>query len=141
MAVRGIALDTNAYVAFKQGEEEAVDILRHVPLIGISSVVLGELLAGFAAGTRETTNKRELERFLASDRVQLFPIDRVTAEHYATVYRKLRRKGHPIPTNDMWLAATALQHGLAVFSYDEHLRAVDDLIASTDLMAFVSQDV
>jgi predicted nucleic acid-binding protein len=137
MAIRRITLDTNAYAAFKRGVPEAAEIIRHVPLIGISSVVLGELLAGFAAGTRETENRRELERFIASDRVQLLAVDQVTAGYYATVYQKLRRKGRPISTNDMWLAATALEHSLAVFSYDEHFESVDDVVSGTNLMDFV----
>ena len=128
MAVRNILLDTNAYAAFKRGAPDAVEIIRHVPLIGISSIVLGELLGGFAAGTRETANRQELEQFLDSDRVRLFFVDDGTAEFYATVYQSLKRKGHPIPTNDMWIAATALQHGLAVFSYDSHFQAVDGVV-------------
>jgi predicted nucleic acid-binding protein len=137
VAIRNIALDTNAYAAFKRGVPEAAEIIRHVPLIGISSVVLGELLAGFAAGTRGTENRRELEQFLGSDRVQLLAVDRATAEYYATVYQQLKRKGRPIPTNDIWLSATALQHSLAVFSYDNHFESVDDVISGQHLTDFV----
>lgn len=82
--------------------------------------MLGELLAGFAVGTREAKNRAELQQFIASDRVILLLADEITAEYYATVYRNLRSKGHPIPTNDMWIAATALQHGFAIFTYDSH---------------------
>ena len=133
MAIRNILLDTNAYAAFKRGAPDAVEIIRHVPLIGISSIVLGELLGGFAAGTRETANRQELEQFLDSDRVRLLFVDDGTAELYATVYQSLKRKGHPIPTNDMWIAATALQHGLAVFSYDSHFQAVDGVVTGCRL--------
>ena len=108
MAIREILLDTNAYAAFKQGRSDAVEIIKHVPLIGLSSIVLGELLSGFAMGKREATNREELKQFLASERVRLFAIDEDTAEYYAVVYQGLRQKGHPIPTNDMWIAATAL---------------------------------
>jgi tRNA(fMet)-specific endonuclease VapC len=137
VAIRSIALDTNAYAAFKRGVPEAAEIIRHVPLVGISSIVLGELLAGFAAGTRETENRRELDQFLGSDRVRLFTVDRITAGYYATVYQGLRRKGRPIPTNDMWLAATALEHNLAVFSYDDHFGLVDDVVSGRHLADFV----
>jgi tRNA(fMet)-specific endonuclease VapC len=67
VAVRNILLDTNAYAAFKRGAPDAVEIIRHVPLIGISSIVLGELLGGFAAGTRETANRQELDLSLYLD--------------------------------------------------------------------------
>lgn len=137
MAVREILLDTNAYAAFKRNVPDAVEIIRHAPLIGINSIVLGGLLGGFAVGTREAANKQELKRFFNSDRVKLFSVDDSTAEYYAMVYRDLKRKGRPIPTNDMWIAATALQHGLAVFSYDDHFQAVDGIIVGNRLLDFV----
>ena len=56
--------------------------------------------------------------------VAVLPVDRMTSEHYATVYAQLRRDGRPIPTNDMLIAATAKQHGLAVFSLDSHFTYV-----------------
>jgi tRNA(fMet)-specific endonuclease VapC len=87
MAVRALLLDTNAYAAFKRGSPEAVEIIRRMPLIAVSSIVLGELLAGFAVGSRETANRQELDQFLASDRVTLFPVDHETAKHCASAYR------------------------------------------------------
>ncbi|MCI0485966.1 MAG: type II toxin-antitoxin system VapC family toxin [Blastocatellia bacterium] len=137
MAVRDILLDTNAYAAFKRNAPEAVEIIRHAPLIGINSIVMGELLGGFAIGTREAANRQELNLFLDSVRVKLLPVDDRTAEYYAMVYRNLKDKGRPIPTNDMWIAATAFQHGLAVFSYDSHLRYVDGIIVGNLLSDFI----
>lgn len=137
MAVRPILLDTNAYVAFKQGTADAVEVVQHTPRIGLNSIVLGELLSGFAIGTREQANRQELEEFLASDRVDQIGIDRWTAEHYARVYRDLRRRGRPIPNNDMWIAATALQHGLALLSYDRHLHEVAGLLVGSRLADFI----
>jgi predicted nucleic acid-binding protein len=136
VAIRDILIDTNAYVAFKQGAADAVEVLQHVHRIGINSIVLGELLSGFAVGAREEKNRRELDRFLASERVERLAIDVETAAHYATVYRELRHRGRPIPTNDMWIAATALQHGLAVFSHDGHFREVRGLHVGTRLDDF-----
>ncbi|UBF24491.1 PIN domain-containing protein [Kovacikia minuta CCNUW1] len=69
--------------------------------------------------------------------VTLFPIDDRTAEYYATIYRSLRSKGQPIPTNDMWIAATAFQHNLALFSYDNHFQAIDDILVGNRLADFV----
>jgi len=118
--VRAVLLDTNAYVAFKRGTPEAVEVLTHVPRIGINSIVLGELLSGFAIGTRAEANRQELQQFLTSERAHQLVIDAETAAQYATVYRELRRRGRPIPTNDMWIAASALPHGFAVISDDKH---------------------
>ncbi len=124
MGVRDLLLDTNAYVAFKRGIAEAKEVIRHAPLIGINSVVFGELLAGFAIGSREAVNVEELKRFMSSSRVRFFSLDDVTASYYAEIYRGLRAIGRPIPTNDMWIAATALQHDLAIMTFDEHFKAV-----------------
>jgi predicted nucleic acid-binding protein len=137
MAVTDVLLDTNGYAAFKQGQAEALDIVRRAARIAVSTVILGELLAGFAAGSRETKNRSELQQFLAADRVVVLVVDEVTADYYAAVYGALRKKGQPIPTNDMWIAASALQHGFAIFSYDAHFKYVDGLLVgatSTELM-------
>lgn len=137
MAVRAILLDTNAYTAFKRNDPEALRIISNVPLIGLNSIILGELLGGFALGSKEAVNRRELKQFLSSSRVQLFSIDDETAEYYALVYRSLRTIGSPIPTNDMWIAATALQHNLALFSYDRHFQSVEGLVVESSLSNFV----
>ena len=128
MAVTAILLDTNAYTAFKQGEREATKIIQRAPHLALSSTVLGELLAGFASGTRADKNRAELQQFLASPRIHVLTVDEGTAAYYAVVYRDLRSRGQPIPTNDMWIAASALQHGYALFSYDRHFQAVNGLI-------------
>lgn len=122
-----IILDTNAYAAFKRGDAVAIDIVQRAARIGLPAVVLGELLGGFAIGSKEATNRAELQQFLANPRVSILNVDEATSDHYASVYRVLRGKGQPIPTNDMWIAAVTLQHGYALFSYDAHFRAVDGL--------------
>jgi predicted nucleic acid-binding protein len=132
-----VLLDTNAYACFKRGDAEAVAILRTADTIGLSAVVLGELLSGFALGNREGENRRELSAFLASPRVTLLPVTEDTAEFYARVYQQLRRKGKPIPTNDLWIAAAALQHGFAVFSYDGHFAEIDGLLTGRQLVDFL----
>jgi len=132
-----ILVDTNAYVAFKRGDAEAIAILRAADTIGVSAVILGELLGGFAHGAREADNRRELSEFLASPRVSLLPVTEDTAGFYARVYQGLRRKGKPIPTNDLWIAATALQHGFAVFSYDRHFAEIDGLLTGQQLADFL----
>jgi tRNA(fMet)-specific endonuclease VapC len=104
-----------------------VDVVRMADEIGLSSVVLGELLAGFAVGSREAQNRRELATFLDSPRVDVLPVTTDTATFYATVFALLRRKGRPIPTNDLWIAATALEHGLSLVTSDVHFREIEGL--------------
>jgi len=40
---------------------------------------------------------------------------------------RLRLKGRPIPENDIWIAAVALQHGLPLATRDDHFNEVDGL--------------
>ena len=131
--MKPILVDTNAYVAFKRGDAGALSVIQRAPAIVMSAIVLGELLGGIAAGSREDVNRRELARFLDSPRVALLPLDRHTAEHYAAIYAALKKAATPIPTNDMWIAATAIQHGLVLFSFDRHFRAVAGLRAGASL--------
>jgi predicted nucleic acid-binding protein len=126
--VNGILIDTNIYSEAMRGNAAIVDTLRQVPRIGFSSISVGELLSGFKSGNREQKNRQELSAFLASPRVMLYTVDKDTAEHYSSVQHRLRKKGTPIPTNDIWIAAVALQHGLPVYTMDKHFNKVDDLI-------------
>lgn len=125
--MRPIALDTNAYVAFKRGDDGVVAVLQRCPELLVSACVLGELLAGFAAGTREAKNRAELARFLQSPRVRVVPCAETAADNYALVYAALRRKGRPIPTNDLWIAASALEHGAGLLTLDAHFSQIDGL--------------
>jgi predicted nucleic acid-binding protein len=125
--VRPLLIDTNAYTAFKRGDADIVDALSWADSVGINSIVLGELLAGFAAGTRESRNREELARFLASPRVEVLPISTRTADAYAMVYAGLRRKGMPIPTNDLWIAASAMETGAGLLTLDAHFSHVEGL--------------
>ena len=125
--MRAILLDTNAYTAFMLGAAEVVDVVAHADRLYLNSIVLGELLGGFAAGTREPKNRAELARFLDSPRVEVLPITADTADSYALIYAGLRRKGHPIPTNDLWIAASALEHGAALLTRDAHFSHIDGL--------------
>jgi predicted nucleic acid-binding protein len=136
VAFMKILLDTNTYVAFKRGNPEVLEVLQQACQIGLCSVVLGELLAGFALGNRESRNLEELNEFLQAPRVVLFTVDEVTAKYYAKVYKQLRAQGQPIPTNDLWIAAIALQHSFALLSYDQHFLNVEDLLWGQKLSDF-----
>lgn len=126
--MKNVLIDTNFYVAFKRNQKQAVELLRQVEYIGMTTVVLGELLAGFRCGRRENENRRELNQFLDSPRVEVLNIDEETADFYAEVFRALKQKDRPIPTNDLWIAATTLRHGLALATFDDHFRNIDGLL-------------
>jgi predicted nucleic acid-binding protein len=130
-------MDTNAYAAFKRGDEKIVAVLQHAPSIILCATVLGELLGGFAAGQRESINRGELTQFINTPRVKFVSVTTATADLYALVYATLRRKGQPIPTNDLWIAASSLEHGAALLTFDAHFKNIDGLRAGTQLEDFI----
>ncbi len=131
--MRPILIDTNAYAAFKRGNEEVIEIIQHVEKIGVSPIVLGELLGGFDNGAKSKQNRKELYQFLESSRIRIYPVTIDTANFYSQVYTSLKRKGQPIPTNDMWIAAQALENGCVVCTYDKHFSAIDGLVIGNTL--------
>ena len=135
--MRPILIDTNAYTAFMLGDAAVIEVMAHAERLCLNSIVLGELLGGFAAGTREAMNRAELARFLDSPRVEVVPVTAQTADSYALVYCGLRRKGQPIPTNDLWIAASALEHGAALLTRDTHFGQIDGLRCGQRLEDFV----
>ena len=135
--MRAILLDTNAYTAFMLGAAEVVNVVAHAESLLLNTIVLGELLGGFAAGTREAKNRAELARFLNSPRVDVLPVTAHTADSYALIYVGLRRKGQPIPTNDLWIAASALEHGAGLLTRDAHFAHIDGLRCGQRLEDFL----
>ena len=135
--MRSMVLDTNAYVAFKRGEDGVVAVIQRCPDLLVCATVLGELLAGFAAGTREAKNRQELSLFMQSPRVRGVACGSITADNYALIYAALRRKGKPIPTNDLWIAASALEHGAGLLTLDAHFAEVDGLRQGSALADFL----
>lgn len=135
--MRPILIDTNAYVAFKRGDPSVSEIIRHAEIIAISPVVLGELLGGFECGNKTKKNLDELQQFLQSSRIRIFSITSDTAKFYSQIYASLRDKGHPIPSNDMWIAAQALENGCVLCSYDKHFKAIDSLITGAVLSELI----
>ena len=119
MALR-LILDANRYVDFCKGVKAAVEPLRRAGEIVLPFVALGELRAGFRCGRRSQQNERVLARFLQSPRVAVVFADEGTTHFYADLFAELRAAGTPIPTNDLWIAALAVQHDLTLFSRDKH---------------------
>jgi tRNA(fMet)-specific endonuclease VapC len=115
-----ILVDSNRYQDFCEGEPQAVHVIRRAAEIMIPFIVLGELRAGFACGTRSYKNEQTLTRFLNSPRVKQLFADEDTTHQYARLFKQLRKQGTPIPSNDLWIAALALQHDLLLFTRDNH---------------------
>jgi tRNA(fMet)-specific endonuclease VapC len=125
-----LTLDTSAYSAFKRNHPEVVERLRRAREILVPAIVVGELLGGFEAGGRSHKNRREVRLFLESPRVRLASITRDTAERYAVVYASLRASGTPIPTNDLWIAASTMEHGSELLTLHRDFRHVAQILAT-----------
>jgi predicted nucleic acid-binding protein len=123
-----VLLDTSAYSAFMRGHTEVRDILQIADTIYFNPIVLGELKSGFRRGRKKKENEELLEQFFESPRVYSVPVDEETSERYAVIRESLRKSGTPIPTNDMWIAATAMQHGLVIVTTDPHYERVSQIL-------------
>ena len=122
-----ILLDSNAYSQWKRGHAQVAELIRSSSEIILSVVVVGELLYGFRHGSRTDENVNELRTFVANPQVKVVGMTMTTAERYANVAVRLRRQGRPIPTNDIWIAAHAMEAGADLVSLDRHFAAVDGL--------------
>lgn len=123
-----VLLDTSAYSAFLRGHPAVKSVLQCAARVVLTPVVLGELLAGFRSGGRRKKTEAELDRLLASPRVDVVAVDAETAERYAVILHALRQAGTPIPTNDVWIAASAMQHGLRLLTTDVHYSRVSQVV-------------
>jgi predicted nucleic acid-binding protein len=117
-------LDTSAYSNFRRGHKELVTLIDRADWIGVPTVTMGELRTGFLLGGRRERNESELEEFLANPVVEVLQVDAQASLHYAEIVADLRRAGTPLPTNDIWVAATAARHGAAVLTCDEHFERI-----------------
>jgi tRNA(fMet)-specific endonuclease VapC len=121
-------IDTNIYSLAMKGDTNIVNMLRELDQIGFSTISVGELFSGFKGGRREVKNREELNLFLDSPRVVIHGIDVETADFYAFTLNNLKVAGTPIPTNDIWIAAVAFQHGYKLFSKDRHFNLIPGLL-------------
>lgn len=128
MEMNRVLLDTSAYSAFLRGNAEVKLAIQQADEIFLNPVIFGELLAGFAMGKHEKKNKAVLQEFLSSPRVKLIGMDEETSERYAVIVSHLRKLGATIPTNDLWIAASAMQYGLKVLTTDSHYLKVPQII-------------
>jgi tRNA(fMet)-specific endonuclease VapC len=121
-----ISLDTSAAVRFLNGDATITERILSLPEVTLPMVVVGELLFGAENSTRPLQNLPRYLEFISACRG--VPLGRETATIYAQVRLALKRKGRPIPMNDVWIAAQCLEHGWVLVSDDTDFDYVDGLI-------------
>jgi predicted nucleic acid-binding protein len=120
-----LILDTNALSAFIDGEPAVGEVLRRQARVAIPVIVLGE----FRYGISQSRHRKAYEDWLEANfrRFEVLDVTGDTTHAYASVRVALRRSGRPIPANNVWIAALALEHRLPILSRDEHFDAVESI--------------
>lgn len=120
-----IALDTSAAVRFLNGDATITERILALPEVTLPMVVVGELLFGAENSTRPLQNLPRYLEFISACRA--VSLGRETATIYAQTRLALKRKGRPIPMNDVWIAAQCLEHGWVLLTDDTDFDYVDGL--------------
>lgn len=122
---KGYLLDANAAIARINGEPQITAFLRTSAAVHLSIIVVGELFYGAEKSSRPSENRAAVDEFINGRSILI--CDSATARWYGRIHAQLRRKGRPIPQNDIWIAATAMQHDLVLLTKDQHFQQVDGL--------------
>lgn len=126
-----LCLDTSGYSRLMRGHRSLEQRLEEADEILLPATVIGELHAGFLAGSRPEENAALLAEFRRQPGLGVIDVTDNVAERYGRVVAELRRQGTPIPTNDIWIAAAALENGGRLVAYDDHFRHVPGLVVES----------
>lgn len=121
-------IDTSAFSALMRGHPEVAAAMGEADEVFMSVIVLGELRAGFLKGSKAKRNEAILREFLSEPRVEVVAVDEETSSRYAVIHDALRRRGTPVSVNDVWIAASASQHGLRILTTDDDFRRISQVI-------------
>ena len=122
-----LVLDTSAYPHFRAGHDEMLDALARAERVLVPVTVMGELHAAFELGARPRENRRLLDDFLDEVFVDTLDATASTASHYGRLFATLKRAGTPLPVNDIWIAAAAIDCGGTLLSFDGDFTRVPGL--------------
>jgi tRNA(fMet)-specific endonuclease VapC len=118
-------LDTNIVISFLLRDDEVVRIIKERKELYVSVTVIGELYFGAFKSRKVAENIRTISSFLAN--IPVLVNDERTARLYGEIKNQLKKKGRPIPENDIWIASAAKQYGLTVITNDLHFKEIDNL--------------
>lgn len=133
--MKKIVLDTNCYTAYLAGDPQVLEALVAAEIVFMSIFVLGELFAGFKGGRKEAENLKLLDLFLRKSTVHVCNATSETAEIFGRLKAALKIAGTPIPINDVWIAAHAVETGSSIVSYDNHFGKISGIQLWTVLPA------
>ena len=122
-----LIVDTNAYSAFFGGNLRVIELMETADALILPAVVLGELFSGFLQGTQQERNFKEFKAFSTQPGVRIHELGLPEAEKYGLLIKNLKKAGISIPTNDVWIAATALSLGASVLTKDSHFQKIHGL--------------
>ena len=122
-----ILLDTNAFGKYIGGDHDVLTIIAESDIVYFSCTVIGELIAGFHGGTQYSKNREKLEQFISKSSVSVLPIGFETAQIYGEIKNELKKNGTPIPINDIWIAASTVETGSVLITYDKHFLKIPGL--------------
>ena len=122
--MKSLVLDSNALIALFDGDEEVREIISSAEKVLVPAIVLGEVQLGINNTKRGRTTQKALERFLDQPFVEVLDVGSETASCFVTVMKYLMEHGTPIPTDDVWIAAGALETGSVLLTRDGHFSNV-----------------
>jgi tRNA(fMet)-specific endonuclease VapC len=125
MIGNSILLDTNIISALLKGDTAIADGIDNALQVFIPVIVIGELYYGAQYSTQIEQNLSNIHRLIEA--YEILKVDEDTAEIYGTIKSLLRKKGKPIPENDIWIAAIAHQHNLTLITRDKHFSEIENL--------------
>lgn len=128
MTGNNIFLDSNIVIEVFSGNKNIADKIHELPDFYISAIVLGELYVGINRVGNKRKHLNKLFSFLELCTVLDIDIDSTTAQFFGEITADLYKKGKPIPTNDVWIAATVKQYNLTLVSRDKHFKEIDDIL-------------
>ena len=122
-----LLVDTSAYACLRRRASDALDALASATLVLVPTIVLGELYGGFELGGRLDENRAALREFLSEPFVRVTSPSADTARVYGKLFAALRRAGKPVPINDIWIAACAIDGGTDLLTSDRHFARFEGL--------------
>jgi len=124
-AIGKLAVDSNAVIAYREGVTEVCDLIDTADVLLLPAIVLGELLYGALNSANAVKNEDAVRKFAINS--VLIPVDESVATRYAATRLALKRKGTPVPENDIWVASMCLELDIPLLSNDGHFDEIHDL--------------